>query len=46
MPLVTRLMPSGPRMRTVAVGMPMLPHTTCAWVVGGGRKEEDGGQRW
>lgn len=23
-------MPSGPRMRTVAVGMPMEPHTTCS----------------
>lgn len=29
MPLLMREMPSGPRMRTVAVGMPMLPQTTC-----------------
>ncbi len=30
MPMLVRAMPSGQRMRTVAVGSPIVPHTTCA----------------
>eukprot|EP00955_Chlamydomonas_euryale_P008143 86396-Chlamydomonas_euryale.AAC.11 len=40
MPTPTRSIPSGPRICTVAVGMPMVPHTTCA---GGGLGSFSGG---
>ncbi len=36
MPEATLEIPSGPRMRTVAVGRPMDPHTTCGCMFGGG----------